>query len=494
MWRHVESYTLYGSTICPNTCREPTDAVTADEVATSSNGTSGGASSIRDNLPVGWSTEFTRDDYRTTIILVLSLVLAFFICFFMIGCLLWRKTVKRRHKAGDVEMKARRKRRSTPATPSPLAQAQEEQRKAKGKQKIWARATARWKDHARYSARFRKSRRPSISSHLRQYSSSATLNPATPIETPADNVSTTQSLTPTPSRSVSRRPSTSSSQSSHSSLHLPQETPDNSHTSPSLTFDTVPDGPSSPPAYRRGTLLSPVAIPAEHSSVPDEPAGSTLSVPSPRPSSLSLDPSSSGVKSLNPALVPESSHIFGPHAAHVATDDKALLARLAERAEQPPDAPDDAQTSPIVVPLWEDERIDDFRQTSASSDPDTSGSSSELPFPPPPSKGKMAEPSFYTYRSSFEQFSDSIDPELEPSAPPFEAPSAPVLDGMAMLPSAPPLAEDGFPLEGFPDFEATAEGDGTQETATVDSDGSSEHQTPASARPLSEGTLPGYHP
>lgn len=489
MWRHVESYSLYGSTICPNTCKEPTNVPTSDEVSTSANTTSD--IDLHDTLPVGWTAEITRDDSRTTLILVLSLVLAFFICFFIIGCLLWRKTVKRRHKADDVEMKARRKRRSASAMPLPTQAQKEEQRKAKGKQKIWARASARWKDHARYTARFRKARRPS-SSHLRPSDSSTTLNPTTPVEVPADDVSSTLPLTPTASRSVSRRPSTFLSDSSRSSLHIPQETSDNPQPSPS---ESVPDVPSSPPAYRRGTLLTPITIPNEPLT---EPAGSTLLVPSPRPFNLPLDVSSSGQKSSNPAQEPESSHTPGPHIAHVATDDKALLARLADLAERPPEVPVDVQSShQVSVPVWEDEQLDDFTQAKDPSDPDTSGSSSQSPFPPPPSKGKMAEPSFYAYRSSFEEFSESIDPDLEPSAPPFEAPSAPGLDGMAMLPSAPPLAEDEFPLEGFPDapeFEAAAESDGTQESATVDGEGSTEHQSAGSTRPLSEGTLPGYHP
>jgi len=118
------------------------------------------------------------------------------------------------------------------------------------------------------------------------------------------------------------------------------------------------------------------------------------------------------------------------------------------------------------------------------------------PFPPPPSKGKMAESSFYAYRSSFEEFSELIDPELEPSAPPFEAPSAPGLD-MTMLPSAPPLADNVFPLKecsSASGFEAAAENDGAPIPAAIDGDRSIDHQSTITARPLSQGMLPGYHP
>jgi hypothetical protein len=107
----------------------------------------------------------------------------------------------------------------------------------------------------------------------------------------------------------------------------------------------------------------------------------------------------------------------------------------------------------------------------------------------------MAE--LYAYRSSFEEFSESINPELEPCAPPFETPGAPGLGGMGMLPSAPPLAEDVFPVEEFPnapEFESAAEDDGTLNPVAADSERCTEHQSAASSRPLSEGTLPGYHP
>ncbi|KXN88886.1 hypothetical protein AN958_06756 [Leucoagaricus sp. SymC.cos] len=488
VWRHVDSYTLYGSTICPKTCGETTNPVSADEVTTSPNATDN--IDLHDTLPAGWFTLTPRNDNRTTLILALSLVLAFFICFFIVGCLFWRKALRRKHKASDLEMRARRKRRSVSAMPLSSQSHKEEQRKAKGKQKIWAKATARWKDHARYTARLRRGKRHG-NSRPQLLDSSTTLNPSTPLESYADDVASTTSVAPTTSRTVSRRPSSTSLYASpRPSVHLP---PDNPQTSPPISVEPAPDVPSSPPAYRRGTLLNPITIP-DGLNVPDERGGSILRTSSPNPS---IDASSVGAKSFTqpqefePTTVPV-------HAAHVATDDKALLARLADLAERPPEVSDDAETShQISVPVWEDEQLADFMRVPESSVADTSGSSSQNPFPPPPSKGKMAEPSYYAYRYSFEEFSNSIEPELEPSAPPFEAFSVPNLDDMVMLPSAPPLVEDGFPLEGFSDAPVsvtTAEHDEMQNSSTAGSGGGAQYQSPASSRPLSGGTLPGYHP
>lgn len=380
-------------------------------------------------------------------------------------------------------MKARRKRKSPSAMSSSARSSTEEQENARGKQKIWARASARWKERVRYTARLRRAQR-SPHSHLRRYNSSTILNPTIPVEMPDDDVRSPQPLMPTPSRSVSRQSSASLTNFSRSSSHISEETSDSSDPSPSLIVEPVSNVLSSPPAYRPGALHS-IAVSAEQ---PDNLVGSTSG-------HGPFDVSSSNVKSAHLPQGPESSHIAGLHAAHVATDDKALLARLADLAERPPEISIDVGSShQVSVPLWEDEQLDGFHRMPESSESDTSCSS---PFPPPPSKGKMAESSFYTYRSSFEEFSGLIDPELEPSAPPFEALGAPGLDAMTMLPSAPPLADNGFPLEecsSASEFEAAAENDGTPISAAIDGDRSIDHQSEITARPLSQGMLPGYHP
>lgn len=148
---------------------------------------------------------------------------------------------------------------------------------------------------------------------------------------------------------------------------------------------------------------------------------------------------------------------YPPSAAHVATDDKALLARLNGMASHPPrDSANYHQES--SAPVWEDEDVVDSDASSSLGDP--SGSSSSQVFPPPSvpvsSKGKMAA-EYYDYSYSlFDDDIESLEPELGPSAPPFEAvpplpsddsavvPSAPVLDDFAgdRTPSAPFQAVD----------------------------------------------------
>lgn len=127
--------------------------------------------------------------------------------------------------------------------------------------------------------------------------------------------------------------------------------------------------------------------------------------------------------------------------------------------------------------------MEDFTESSSA---DASNSASQLPYPPPPSKGKMAESSFYAYRCSFEEFSESIDPETGPCAPPFEALGRPALGDMVMLPSAPPLVGEEFPPE-IPD-------DGDSHDPPQTSDRNQEHPTTAAPQPLSDGNLPGYRP
>jgi hypothetical protein len=56
----------------------------------------------------------------------------------------------------------------------------------------------------------------------------------------------------------------------------------------------------------------------------------------------------------------------------------------------------------------------------------------------------MAAPDFYDYPYSFEEDVGSLQPEAEPSAPPFEEHSPPLKDDQ-MVPSAPPLPDELLP-------------------------------------------------
>lgn len=407
--------------------------------------------------------------------------------------------MRRRHKDGDLELKVPRQSRSSVTIPTNTQPQVDMRKEAKGRQKIWARATARWKQNALYTARQRRGRRPT-STRSQPLDSCTTLHPSVPTETPDDDddASSMTSRAQSVSRSVSRRTSIESTYGvSPPSSNQPQEPTNNPHTPPSIIVDSSPDPSLSPPAYRQRTLVTPIITPSSGLSVPDEHDGSgSLLPPSPRPSNLSFNASPVEGKSSISAQGSDTPQI-PVHAAHVATDDKALLALLSDLAERPPgETPHNAESShQVSVPVWEDEQLEDF--TPESSETGTSGSTPQPPFPPPPAKGKMVEPSFYAYRCSFEEFSESIDPEMGPSAPPFEAPGAPVLGDMIMLPSAPPLVEEDFLLEVYPDaplFEAAAEADVSPDPPEVNGERSAEHPSTANSRPLSEGTLPGYQP
>lgn len=169
------------------------------------------------------------------------------------------------------------------------------------------------------------------------------------------------------------------------------------------------------------------------------------------------------------SLNPDQSMHTATHMAHVATDDKALLARL-DRLVSAPETSNLHYDSTYAAPVWRDEELADFAhlyqsdssEASASSDDDRSRASAGVTmFPPPPvhfpfnEKGKETASYFgYTHQSDrpypyeFDQGILDVEPEAGPSAPPFETiadlsaanPSAPPLE--AESPSAPPFQMD----------------------------------------------------
>ena len=170
---------------------------------------------------------------------------------------------------------------------------------------------------------------------------------------------------------------------------------------------------------------------------------------------LSHDPvtsSSSSFPYVDSSESPEASpdmdlHHSPVHVAHVATDDKSLLAHLAELASSPPLSVDCVETSSsalvVSAPVWQDEEIEDFPcDLGRSSSISMPMSPFPAPlFPPPPSKEKMAAPAFYDYPYSFEDI--TLELEAEPSAPPFEdPPSAPPTNNTDLTPSAPLMDTD----------------------------------------------------
>jgi len=441
---------------------------------------------IADSLPPGWKPTSKPYEGRTTLILSLSLVLAFFICFFIVGCLFWRKRLKKRRKHKDVEAKARRRRNLN------REQANRElavEKEMKAKRKLWARATARWRANVRYSFRQRRAKRPSSRLSHRQ-------------STPSFDNSRSGFIGPS-SSSLSTRPSPRSS-----TISLPNQLRDevevvttiNTSLQGPVTRAATPPTPTptSPPAYHHG--IPPIT------STTDDSTGNCVG---PSGFDCSCQPSRSLTNSpLSLTTDAENSEVFAPtplHAGHVATDDKSLLARLVELASAPPpdnstgptEIPDAPQVS---APAWHDENIEDFDR-SQPNDFSIDESTCSLPpmFPPPPPKERLAATELFSYPFPF----DEAELDSEPSAPPFEERSSRALED-TLVPSAPllPVDEDHLIPESGPSADPGAsishedasgqdhEQIPSNETTTFDSPPSSSN----TQSPLKAPALPGYQP
>ena len=142
------------------------------------------------------------------------------------------------------------------------------------------------------------------------------------------------------------------------------------------------------------------------------------------------------------------------HTAHVATDDKAILRQMEDLGSKPPTEPESSDVSGSAPILYED----DVRPLEHEDAPELVQSSPGFPLPPPvvsSNKGKAAALEYYDYDDL------SIEPDPQPSAPPFETensitPSAPSEGEALPLPSAPsglvdpdcdPTAGAHLPLE-----------------------------------------------
>ncbi|KAJ7597425.1 hypothetical protein C8J56DRAFT_851619 [Mycena floridula] len=413
IWRKAETYTLYGSTMCkdcePTTAAEGAASATGSASANTASATQ--TPDILDDLPNGWKTK-PREN-RTTLILALSLVLAFVICFFIIGCLFWRKTVRKKFKDRDVEKRLRRRR--SPEDSEELIQVENMVKK-----KLWSKATARWKAQVRHSARQRRGRR-TLSIRLPAVVSNTSISLGTTFDGPEEI-------------SFVSRPSSpqldSIEEPRQTSDDLEEETNDTSVDSVAAperpsSFPPPPPTPPplfSPPAYRQRSSLQITASNSPSS-------GKLLS--SLNPSNISSRPCSIHETDSSESLAGSA------HAAHVATDDKALLEQLSSLASSPPQQNsnrDSSSHSPMSsAPVWLDEDIEDFVQPESSSQLlNLDGPSAS--FPPPPSKGKMAE--YYDYDFNFgDEHLSSLEPESGLSAPPFE-------EAHLGMPSAPPMEEE----------------------------------------------------
>ena len=418
LWRRAESYTLYGSTFCvesvgvsyhipdphatpsfSKTCPPPT------QVASSSNDPSYRNSptptdDIRDSLPLGWNPVPTADESRPTLILALSLVLAFIICVFIIGCVFWRKSIiKRRRRDLEAEFKKRHSKLSAAEEAKNMVE-----KESKAKLKILARASARWKANIRHAARQRKGKRVVTARSSQQHQPSH-----------SSNNSRSQLTLSLPSRTSSRRSSI---------VSLPDDLSQpviDECSSPldAISTPTISPIATSPPAYHHDVQ----ALPVTYSNISHA-------------TSLDQQSSSSRVNTSTPNSF---------HAAHVATDDKTLLARLVDLASRPPEETStvalDACDTLVSAPAWHDE-LDEIPPSLIISKDHPPTCLTPSLFPPPPSKEHMASGDLYDYSFSFEGTA-ALDSEPEPSAPPFHLDSAPPpLDDQQIVPSSPPLLDD----------------------------------------------------
>ncbi|KAF9814003.1 hypothetical protein IEO21_05374 [Rhodonia placenta] len=469
-WRKTDVWTLYGSTFCQDNICTATPTGTSTTVAcgvspsASSTATPASSEALADDLseqisayPSGWlSSKTVKDDPLTPVIISLSVILALAICVFIILCVVWRRR-KRRPK--DPEKRNRMR----------DAGAGEEEsielKRLLSQQRLWAKATARWKAGVRQSSRRRWKRQPAgmkdaDSQLLSQVSSH----------------SSSTSLHRTYTASSSRSAALSIRSSRQDALtDLPEPAP--------IASQPDPHQPQEPPAYlsdTSGTAYSALAS-VQGMSLPRL-AGT-------RHATDNAAASGSGI--LEPPVsddhpLPYKDFI---HAGHVATDDKALLARMAALASAPPTvdaASPTGSSNPSALYAWVPPLEDEFeavpfdlRIVDCDTDADVGGAlsgdrrspspmlsitpsysrdMSPCPsvLPPPPEKSRLAAPGFYEYPPSFEEDLLDVEPEMEPSAPPFgeddiAVASAPPLEDASelaeviVLPSAPPL--DGAEME-----------------------------------------------
>jgi hypothetical protein len=405
LWRKT-GWTLYGSAMCedcPSALSTSTpsvdDAVSSGSATSSAVPMSTTSLEFMNSLPPGWRPVPHKDDTAT--ILSISLSLAFFICLVMVFCILWRKGLKHKH-VQDVEK--RRRKKKAKVAPGDDTEVMVEKKLAQTKTKALAKATARWKENARYTFRHRRLRRKAAHT-----SDSEEVTQIQPENTPLPSF---------------RRSSFSSVHSG--SLHSSREDP----SSPS---SPVPSIPPSPPAY-----LHP--LPASSDSI--------LPTTSSQRRSSTSSLSSLDTYNANHSIHYASSH----HMAHVATDDKALLKQLSQLIS----APDGSHDTPVFsAPVWRDQELADFARLDQQSMDDVVPSRSNnhaMIFPPPPThfisteKGKGVEhfpfedpyDSSRSYSFGYDQSTFAVEPDVGPSAPPFEpAPEA-------TSPSAPPLPADGL--------------------------------------------------
>ncbi|KZT08527.1 uncharacterized protein LAESUDRAFT_811149 [Laetiporus sulphureus 93-53] len=453
-WRKTDVWTLYGSTFCSDGICSATPTATTTIVETMSASVTSTATGVIgtnaadnvsediDTLPSGWTKESHTDPY-TPVIITLSVVLAIMICVTIISCVFWRRRAKR---LKDPE---RRTRRADGAVDDDTR----EWKRFRSQQRLWARATARWKANVRQSARRRKKQTASRD---------------------ADPRLSTESLTRDSSSSLRRShaESISSARSGAASSGVSLQESNYATQRSTFTDSAYPRRPT-PPAYPSND----VDVSIERGALSHQVSSLELSFGRNAPPALPFNSSASASAGPVDGPLP---YEGSPHAGHLATDDKAVLAHMASLASAPPsadpsaaDALPDSSALYASVPPLDDEfeplpRCLQVVDCDANVDVQASGSRrSLLPMPPhpgaacppsphnilyippPPEKARLVAPTFYEYPVSFEEDVLGVEPEAGPSAPPFEetqcpAASAPPLElgygteDVGVQPSAPP--------------------------------------------------------
>lgn len=357
-------------------------------------------------LPAGWdNANIHQPTSESTVILALAIILAGFIFVFMIGCVIWRR---RKRRARDIERKLAHKH----GTPD-HSQDNPREKDARGKVRIWAKATARWKSNIRQSARRRRKR------HF------VSPTPDRPLSPTLSDLPQLSLVAPSPSR----RGSITSDAPDPSRTTTDSPLDDNLVEPPAVLHD--PPRSASPPTY--GTSFS--------HPPPSSALRSSNSTPSP------VGPSSTQ-SSNQPSVIDDGLlRYIPPSDGHVATDDKSRLAHIQELASSPPMMVDMESASTIQAvsaPGWH-EVEDDLEDLCIDlSQVPTSLRDLGLPpsFPPPPSEANVHLPFGYLddrplrYGGADISISPSTRLSLGPS------PSAPPLDDLGLEPSAPSLEGD----------------------------------------------------
>ncbi|KAG6335087.1 hypothetical protein ID866_3996 [Astraeus odoratus] len=408
-WRKTDEWTLYGSTCCASSTSSPNVNDVQAWPLKSSAASSASSSPLELDasvLPAGWQTSSSgQSSAESTIILVLAIIIAISLCIFMVACVFWRNSKRKKLAKEDPEVKLRHKLR-----PDDESEYGEQEREARDKMRVWAKATARWKANIRHSAARRRRKRQARGG--RPQSPAPSEHPDIP---PAS-----------PSRpSVERLPSPGGASGSKPSVAIPT-----AEGAPAIPVSQDSPEVSLPPAYR-----PPASRP--HSTLHCYASVADLGPSASRRQSLLSDPGSLPSHSRE-----EPAPYVSPMSGHIAVDDKGRLCDLGNQASAPdPESSANAPSSSVVVsvPAWDD--LPDELDGDPELEPYSAPVSMPLPpsFPPLPSKGMLT--SVYLYGDAYLYENGNAHPAAPDEVGQLTA-SAPPIEGPCIEPSAPSLEDD----------------------------------------------------